>query len=115
VIPVIGDLAGSHALPAIADFLRSRRRPVTAFYASNVDFYLAREGRLDEFVANLRRLPLARGAVLIRSVFRYQLPQTVPGHASTQLLNPIADMLAGWDGGRIRSYDGLNALALPNR
>lgn len=111
VIPVVGDLSGDHALPAIAALLRARGTPVTVFYASNVDFYLAREGRLEAFMDNLRQLPRAPGAVLIRSVFRYQLPQTVPGYASTQLLQPVRELLAGWDAGRVRSYADLNALA----
>ena len=114
VIPVVGDLAGARALPAIAAFLRERRTAVTAYYASNVDFYLAREGKLPAFIANLRRLPRASGAVLIRSVFRNQLPQTVPGYASTQLLLRVDDLLAGWDSGSIRSYADLNTRALPS-
>jgi hypothetical protein len=116
VIPVVGDLAGQRALPAIAAFLRERDLPVTAYYVSNVEFYLARQGTLGAFVGNVRLLPRASGAVLIRSAFRYRLPQTVDGYASTQLLQPVAALVAGWDAGRIRSYEELVTVdALPNR
>ncbi len=104
VIPVVGDLAGTTALPAIAGYLRERRIPLTAYYTSNVEFYLARASKLDTFVANLRRLPHAPNAVLIRSVFRYPLPQSQPGYASTQQLERIDDLLAAWDAGRIHGY-----------
>ncbi len=104
VIPVVGDLAGTGALPAIAEYLRERHVPLTTYYTSNVEFYLARESKLDTFVANLRRLPHAQSAVIIRSVFRYPLPQTQPGYASTQQLERIDDLLAAWDAGRIHGY-----------
>lgn len=104
VIPVVGDLAGGRALPAIADYLRERGLPVTAYYTSNVEQYLAREGKLDRFVENVRRLPRAPGAVVVRSVFRMYHPQAVPGYVSTQLLQPIDSLLAAYDDGRIRTY-----------
>jgi hypothetical protein len=71
VIPVVGDLAGTGALPRIARFLQERGTPVAAFYASNVELSLARDGKLGAFSDNIRRLPRARNAVLIRSAFRY--------------------------------------------
>lgn len=69
VIPVVGDLAGPKALRAIAGELVRRRQRVSAFYTSNVEFYLARAGTLDTFTDNLARIPRAPGAVVIRSVF----------------------------------------------
>lgn len=69
VVPVVGDLAGSRALRAIAAELRRRGQRVSAVYTSNVEFYLARAGTLNIFTANLARLPRAPGAVVIRSVF----------------------------------------------
>ncbi len=104
VIPVVGDLAGTRALPAIAEFLRERRIPLTAYYTSNVEFYLEREEKLDPFVANVRRVPHAPGAVIIRSVFRYPLPQSRPGYGSTQQLERIDDLLSAWDTGKIHGY-----------
>lgn len=104
VIPVVGDLAGDHAMPAIAEFLRERDVAVSAFYTSNVEFYLEREEKVAAFVANVRRLPRDGHGVIIRSVFRLGLPQSVPGYASTQLLQNMDTLLAAYDAGRVRGY-----------
>ncbi len=69
VIPVVGDLAGPRAVRAIGADLARRRVRLAAFYTSNVEFYLARAGTRDAFVANLAAVPHARGAVIIRAVF----------------------------------------------
>jgi hypothetical protein len=42
---------------------------LSAFYASNVEYYLQREGSYERFVNNLGRLPHTTGSVIIRSVF----------------------------------------------
>jgi hypothetical protein len=107
IIPVVGDLAGDRALPEIARFLAERGERLTAYYTSNVEFYLANDGSLDEFVANVRRFPLAPDAVIIRSLFRTAHPQSVPGFYSTQLLQPIDTLLAAHAAGRIRGYADL--------
>ena len=43
--------------------------PLSVFYTSNVEFYLAREGTFERFVDNLSRIPHRPAAVIIRSVF----------------------------------------------
>lgn len=88
VIPVVGDLAGAKALPAIADALARRGTRVSAFYTSNVESYLARSGRLEAFVQNVARLPRAPGAVIVRSLFgRFE-------GGSRSEAAPMADLLA---------------------
>lgn len=104
IIPVVGDLGGEQALPAIARYLAEREEPLSAFYTSNVEFYLANDGTLDDFLANLRLFPLAPNAVIIRSLFRTPHPQSVPGYASTQLLQDIDALLAAAAEGRITGY-----------
>ncbi|MBL8190528.1 MAG: hypothetical protein JNK38_21095, partial [Acidobacteria bacterium] len=59
VIPVTGDLAGSHALKQIAAYLNEQRETVSAFYTSNVEFYLSRGDEFDKFAANVKALPRA--------------------------------------------------------
>jgi hypothetical protein len=44
VIPIVGNLAGPSALANVAKFLASSNRQVSAFYTSNVEFYLFRDG-----------------------------------------------------------------------
>ena len=111
VIPAVGDLAGSQALPAIARFLRERDQRVSAYYISNVDFYVAQEGKIDAFMANVKQLPIDQRSVIIRSVFRgpasMPLPQTGSAWRSTQLLQSIETLVAEYDAGRVRSYDEL--------
>ncbi|MDE2846214.1 MAG: hypothetical protein OXO51_05870 [Gemmatimonadota bacterium] len=67
IIPVTGDFAGGHALRAIGNFVRGREDRISAFYLSNVEYYLQPEGRLDEFAANVRYLPTDGRSVLIRA------------------------------------------------
>ncbi|QXD16651.1 hypothetical protein GQ464_006855 [Rhodocaloribacter litoris] len=110
VIPVVGDLAGPHALRSIGAYLHAEGLQVSVFYTSNVAFYLMRAGTFGRFVANLETLPLHPGAVIIRSYFNrfdQQHPETVPGYASTQLLQPIGELIERYRRGEIRSYADL--------
>lgn len=108
VIPVVGDLAGDHALEAIAAWLRAAGIPVTAFYTSNVEFYLMGDGTFDRFAANVARLPIDDRSVLIRSFFGrnfgYAHPAAVPGYFSVQLVQPMRDFVRDVRGGGYRSY-----------
>jgi len=95
VVPVVGDLSGPKAVKAIAAYLREIHQPVSAFYLSNVESYLFRYGTFAGFVDNVRALPAAPGAVLIRSWFGrgIALPNSLPGHYSTQLVQPVTRFL----------------------
>jgi hypothetical protein len=108
VIPVIGDFAGEQALRAVGAFLREQGERVSAFYTSNVEFYLLRTGRFDAFVANVRALPRRDDAVFVRAYFDYgrRHPDRIPGHRSTTVVQPIesllrrharGDLLTHWD------------------
>jgi hypothetical protein len=104
VIPVVGDLSGPSAVAAIARALDARQQRLSAFYVSNVEFYLFSDGSFPRFLANLGRLPRTPNSVLIRSIFgRYAAPVR-PGDASTSVLAPIDDLLRDHAAGRIRSY-----------
>jgi hypothetical protein len=108
VIPVVGDFAGDHALRAIADLLRARGIPVSAFYTSNVEFYLMGDGTFGQFGANVAGLPVADRSGLIRSFFGrnfgYVHPEAVPGYYSVQLVQDLHDFVATVEGGGYRSY-----------
>lgn len=86
VIPVVGDLAGTHALATIADLIRQRGDRVSAFYISNVETYLD-GGKYSQFVKNLDRLPIDGRSVLIRSIFRASV--------SASEVRPIGQFLSG--------------------
>ena len=105
IVPVVGDLSGSSALAAIARFLTREKLQVAAFYTSNVEFYLVRDGRFADFMTNLQRLPRLPGAVIVRSVFRpgVSTPR-VPGYNSVSLTQPIDALVEGYASGRFRQY-----------
>jgi hypothetical protein len=106
IIPVVGDLAGHHALAGIGALLRERGETVSAFYTSNVEFYLMAGGSFDEFARNVERLPRNAKSVIIRSYFGrgYPHPQAVPGYNSTQLLQTLDSFVADERAGGYRSY-----------
>ena len=108
VLPVVGDLAGDVSLPAVAAHLEAEGLEVSAFYTSNVEFYLYGGRRFERFIENLRRLPFADSGVLIKSFFpggfRGAHPAQVPGYYSTQVVQSVSGLLEGWDAGRYTSY-----------
>ena len=104
IVPVVGDVSGPRALTAIAAYLEKRKTRVSAFYVSNVEFYLFGDGRFPSFAANLGRLPRSERSVLIRSVFgRYGWPRG----GSVSQLHAIGELLDAYAKGRIRYYDEL--------
>lgn len=105
IIPVVGDLAGEHAIAAIGAYLEDRGEHVSAYYTSNVEFYLFRNQVFGAFTRNVRALPIDGKSVIIRSVFHSTFgphPLAVPGYHSTQVLQPLLDIANGrfttyWD------------------
>jgi hypothetical protein len=85
VIPVVGNLGGTHALRSIADLLAARGTRVAAFYISNIETYLIGEGS-SQFIKNVARLPHDAHSVIIRSTFRASV--------SSSSIQPINDFLA---------------------
>lgn len=69
IIPVIGNLSGPKALASIARLLSEQRESLSVFYASNVGFYLERNGTYPRFLANLSQIPHTPRSVVIRSIF----------------------------------------------
>jgi hypothetical protein len=67
-VPVVGNFAGPKALRAVARYLRARDTVVSAFYLSNVEQYLSRDGRWHTFCGNVAALPLDGTSTFIRSV-----------------------------------------------
>ena len=67
VVPVVGNFAGPKALRAIGSYLKRHLSMVGAYYLSNVEQYLAREGALDRFCDNAATLPLDDSSTFIRS------------------------------------------------
>ena len=88
IIPVIGNLSGPKALAAIARLLSEQRESLSVFYASNVEFYLERNGTYPRFLANLSQLPHTPRTVVIRSIFNRGMG------ASMSVLQPVDELLS---------------------
>ncbi len=100
VIPVTGNFAAPDALPEIGAYLKEIGEAVTAFYTSNVEYYLQYQQSSSMFVANVKQLPLAENSVIIRSYFnrfRMNHPLSKPGYGSTQLLQTMDSFIADPD------------------
>lgn len=109
IVPVTGDLAGSKALRAIGEYLREINEKVSAFYVSNVEFYLVRNGSFDRFIENVRALPIDEHSLLIRSYFNYayytsQHPQTIDNYFSVQLLQTLDSLIHDQSAGGYENY-----------
>ncbi|MFP5356044.1 MAG: hypothetical protein ACLGIK_13000, partial [Gemmatimonadota bacterium] len=111
IIPVVGNLGGDRALPAIARELAATRETVSAFYTSNVEFYLWGDGSFDRYARNVAALPRDAHSVIIRSYFGRQFgdshPLAVAGFASVQLLQTLDDLVGRWQRGGWSSYRAL--------
>jgi hypothetical protein len=111
IVPVVGDVSGAHAMPAIAAEMTARGTPLSAFYISNVEQYLYQDGRFPAFVANLNRLPRNERSTMIRSVFpsgyRGPLPQASSDSYSASLTQGLDAMLKDIAAGRYRTYADL--------
>lgn len=96
IVPVVGNFADDDALPEVGKYLKEIGLEVSAFYTSNVEYYLMSQQQITQFVANVRQMPLKEGSVFIRSYFnrwRSGHPLSIPGYGSTQILQPITTML----------------------
>ena len=108
IVPVVGNLAGGHALRAIGRDIAARNERVSVLYVSNVEFYLMREGSFEAFAENARTLPRNERSVIIRSYFNgpysYGHPQWVPGYFSTQILQTLDSFATEYTRGGYSDY-----------
>lgn len=96
VVPVVGNLAGSTAYPAIGREVAARGLTVSALYVSNVEMYIWRDQTFATFAANTARLPRDERSVIIRSFFGGGFsgpshPLRREPHFSTQLVQSLDD------------------------
>jgi hypothetical protein len=112
LVPVVGDFAGSHALKAIGEFAREQGETVTAFYVSNVEFYLLRGDLFSRYAENVRALPITESSELIRAYFSYGYPHpaALPGHRSTLVRQKIRRFLDLFDRGAYEDYWDVSTL-----
>jgi hypothetical protein len=106
IVPVVGDLSGSKAMGAIASYLVERHLKVAAFYTSNVEQYLMRDGGFVRFARNVAALPSDAQSVIIRSYFPNRLPHPaqVPGYNTVQVMQTVKSFLDAEAAGGYQSY-----------
>jgi hypothetical protein len=85
IVPVIGDLAGSRAMPMIASWLTGRNARVSIIYVSNIEQYLRSQEEWGAFCSNIERLPVNPHSQVIRSYGG----ALVGGGALTQQVRPL--------------------------
>jgi hypothetical protein len=67
VIPVVGDFGGTKAIRAVAAYLQRIKGTVSAFYLSNVEQFLVRDGTYVNFCRSVSMLPTDDTSTFIRS------------------------------------------------
>jgi len=87
IVPVVGDFAGVKALRALGAYLKERGAIVSAFYVSNVESYLERNGVWQRFCANVAAMPLDAASVFIR-----------PGEGQARVFGPMVAETAACSG-----------------
>jgi hypothetical protein len=111
IVPVVGNIAGPSALAAIGRAVRQRGEVVTAFYVSNVELYLFRDGLFPRFAETLSALPRNSHSLLIRSIFTgpgfWSLPDKAPGYASASLVERLDDFVADHGAHKDTTYESL--------
>jgi hypothetical protein len=99
IVPVVGNFAGPKAIRAVGKYIRAHGSTVGAFYVSNVEQYLDREGGREEFCASAATLPLDGASTFIRSERGFgprggAMPPRggFGGNFNSQLHNMLADL-----------------------
>lgn len=106
VVPVVGDLAGPHAIRAIGAYLREQGLVTSVLYVSNVEPYLFDAGTMGAFAANVRALPIDPRAIVVRAYLDQGRPhpREVAGHRTVSLVQPLARFVARSESAPYRSF-----------
>jgi len=116
IVPLVGNFAGDKALASVGTWLNARNATVSAFYLSNVEQYLFRQGdEWSRFYTNVGRLPLETNSTFIRSVTNrggFPLPAggaNRSGGLMVQLVASMQELVQAFKEGKVTQYgDVLN-------
>jgi hypothetical protein len=106
IVGVTGDFTGPKALRAVGNYVRERHATITAFYVSNVEFYLFRQGDdWKKFYANVATLPLDESSTFIRSLSQgFGFRPGSPNGRQVELLCSMPGLLKAYNEGKISYY-----------
>ena len=116
IVPLVGNFAGDKALLSVSTWLKARGATVSAFYLSNVEQYLFRQGdEWSRFYTNAGRLPLEATSTFIRSATNrggFPLPAggaNRGGGLMVQLVASMQELVQAFKEGKVMQYgDVLN-------
>jgi len=107
IVPVTGDFAGKLALTNIAEYIRKRGDKVSAFYLSNVEYYLVSDGLMPGFAENVKRLPITDKSILIRAFVNLR-SAAHPAREDNELMTTVMQYVSSFnrlfEQGRYRKY-----------
>jgi hypothetical protein len=107
IVPIVGDFAGEKALRSVGRFLKQHGATVTAFYTSNVEFYLFQSDDWRKFLTNVGDMPMDDNSYFIRAYFNTygRLNQSFSSAArSVTLLDNMPGLVAAFEAKQIRTY-----------
>jgi hypothetical protein len=107
IVPLVGDFAGTKALTSLSRYLKDHGASVSAFYTSNVEFYLFQSEDWRRFFANIAGFPLSEQSTFIRAYFNnygFRFPNQTSGARSVTLLDNMQGLVEAFDDGDIRTY-----------
>lgn len=109
IVPIVGNFSGSHALRSVGAWLNERGARVGAFYVSNVEQYLFRQGDdWSRFYENVGTLPLDDDSRFIRSTSggmrTYGGSNNGPVMMMQQMLSPIGPLVNAAKSGELMGY-----------
>ena len=106
IVGITGDFTGPKALRAVGTYVRDHHATITAFYVSNVEFYLFRQGDdWKHFYDNVATLPLDSSSTFIRSLSQgYGFRPGSPNGAQVELLCSMQGLLKAYNDGKISYY-----------
>ena len=110
IIPLVGDLAGTKALPGIASYLAAEKIPLRTFYVSNVEQFVFEGKHWPKWVTNVGALPIDERSLFVRTWMNDHPPhpKQLPGGLTTTLIQRIADFRAReQQGSSSRNYQAL--------
>jgi hypothetical protein len=105
-IPVVGDFSGPSTIRKIGQYLKEHGATVSAFYASNVEYYLD-DQQQSAFYANVLALPADSSSVCLRFISGTGsvMPWWKPSIGNTSVVSRISDLKSATrPDGRLPSY-----------
>ena len=106
IIPIVGDFAGDRALRSVAGYLKQHETIVSAFYTSNVEFYLFQSDDWRRFFNNVSELPMNQNSVFVRAYFNNYGSRFASASSSRSetYLDGMQDLINAYKASDIHSY-----------